>query len=415
MSSTHRNRRDFVLLTALCTAAYFVSYVSRVNLSATMVEMIASGFAEKTAVALALSVNAITYCLGQVICGYLSDRYRPQSVMFCGFLLSGAMNFCVAVAPGAEYLSVIWAINGFAQAMIWPPIVRILSQRMNLEEYSAACKYIIWGSALGTMTVYLISPLLIGLADFRAVFIFCGLCALAMAAVWKIMFTRHFLQPATIQKEETQKMAPDAPPERFGRLAFMLMCAAMVVIMLQGALRDGVSNWLPTLVSESFNLSSGTAILSGVLLPIFHILCTQAASLLYKRMRRNELASGGTIFAAGALCAAMLALMGDSSVVVTMLLCAALAGTMHGCNFIFTAMVPPRFAPYGHVSLISGTLNAATYIGSAVSTYGIALFSQSNGWTATFWLWAAIAAAGMAVSFAIVPKWLAHSRQYEKP
>jgi len=47
-------KQQYIRLTALCTAVYFISYVSRINLAAVMVELIHSGFAEKTDVALAL-------------------------------------------------------------------------------------------------------------------------------------------------------------------------------------------------------------------------------------------------------------------------------------------------------------------------------------------------------------------------
>ena len=90
-------RRLFLGLSMLCTAAYFVSYVSRINLSAAMVELVACGFAEKTTVALALSVNFITYGAGQIVSGYLGDRYKPQNVMLAGFILAALMNWGVAL------------------------------------------------------------------------------------------------------------------------------------------------------------------------------------------------------------------------------------------------------------------------------------------------------------------------------
>ena len=48
MSTVRAQKRTFVLLTALCTVADFVSYISRINLGAAMIEIVAPGFAEKT-------------------------------------------------------------------------------------------------------------------------------------------------------------------------------------------------------------------------------------------------------------------------------------------------------------------------------------------------------------------------------
>ena len=46
------SKREVSFLAALCAAAYFVSYLSRNNLSAVLVEVVASGFAPKTTAAL---------------------------------------------------------------------------------------------------------------------------------------------------------------------------------------------------------------------------------------------------------------------------------------------------------------------------------------------------------------------------
>ena len=49
------------------------------------------------------------------------------------------------------------------------------------------------------------------------------------------------------------------------------MALVMVAIVLQGALRDGVTTWMPSFISETFHLSSEVSILSGVCLPLFAI------------------------------------------------------------------------------------------------------------------------------------------------
>lgn len=402
------HKRAFIALTALCTAAYFVSYISRINLSAAMVEIVASGFAEKTTVALALSINSITYGTGQIVSGYLGDRCKPQNVVLSGFLLAAMMNLGVAFAPDQRLLIALWAVNGFAQALMWPPIVRILTQHLSGDEYSIACKWVGWGGAFGTIAVYALLPLILAVSSYHMVFVVSGCVALMMAIVWKLLYERGFAHLPT-RSLFTAPSAGGTPTgaHPFSATALMLMGLVMLSIVMQGALRDGVTNWLPTLVSESFGLDSSAAILSGVLLPIFHILCSQIASQLHRRVLRNELLCCGVIFAAATV---VTALLNGSGVISTVVLCAMLVGCMHGVNFVLTCMVPPCFARYGHVSLVSGVLNSSTYIGSAISTYGIAVFSQIFGWTPTIWLWAVIAGAGMLICLLLVKKWAAFTK-----
>ena len=74
-------------------------------------------------------------------------------------------------------------------------------------------------------------------------------------------------------------------------------------------------------------------------------------------------------------------------------------------NLYLVSMAPFRFRATGRVSTISGMLNAATYIGSAASTYGVAVVTERAGWNATLLIWLAAAAAGTALCAALVRGW----------
>ena len=56
-------------------------------------------------------------------------------------------------------------------------------------------------------------------------------------------------------------------------------------------------------------------------------------------------------------------------------------------------------------ALLSGVLNSFTYVGSAVSVYGIVLFSNAFGWLPTVSLWAGIAILGTLVCALTLPVW----------
>ena len=67
--------------------------------------------------------------------------------------------------------------------------------------------------------------------------------------------------------------------------------------------------------------------------------------------------------------------------------------------------VPKRFKKYGGISTISGLINSCTYIGAAISTYGIALLSESVGWRGTIGVWFIIATLGTACCFVATAPW----------
>lgn len=401
------SKRDINSLALLCALVYFTSYVSRVNLSAVMVEVVASGFSPRETAALALTVCSVTYGAGQLISGYLGDKYKPQNIILAGFLLTGFVNICVGLLPVSAPLVVLWGINGFAQSLMWPPIVKILVTHMDTDAYAASSVKVSYGGNIGSVAVYLVSPLVISLFSFRGVFVISGGLALIMALVWKLVYGKKFAARASNAALPEVKKAPGTSSGRFSGGVIVLLLVVMLTVVLQGALRDGVASWVPTYISDVFHLGSSVSILTGAILPVFSILCIAAANLLYRRVLRNEMLCAAVIFTVGCVSAVLLAVFSGRNPILSVLFLALLSGSMHGVNLMLTCMVPPHFARFGRTALVSGALNSCTYVGAAISTYGIALFTGAFGWDGTILLWAGIALAGSVVCFLILKPWKA--------
>ena len=77
---------------------------------------------------------------------------------------------------------------------------------------------------------------------------------------------------------------------------------------------------------------------------------------------------------------------------------------MHGVNWIMTYIMPLKFKKYGKILFMSGLLNSFTYVGSSISVYAIAIFSEHSGWSATLLMWSGIAFVGMAICLALSKK-----------
>lgn len=402
------NKKDINFLTLLCAAVYFVSYVSRINLGAVLVEVVNSGFADKKTAALALTVCSVTYGAGQLISGYLGDKFKPQNIIFIGFFITAAMNISVgAFSKGAE-LVLLWAINGFAQALMWPPLVKILSSRLDDEAYKKAVVKVSWGSSMGTIAVYLLAPVIIKVFTVKLVFIVSGSLAVIMAFIWKMVYKKH--KPFSVERLVNITVKPDekggeVPVAKFNVFVITLLMSVMLAIVLQGALRDGVTNWTPSYISDMFKLDSSVSILTGVILPVFSILSFTVTSFINRKLIKNEIVCAGAVFGVGAVSATLLVLLGDKSVVLSLLLLALLVGCMHGVNLILVCMVPAKFSRFGKVSFISGLINSSTYIGAAISTYGIAVFTDEFGWTNTIILWSVVAFTGAFICIALGKKW----------
>jgi len=383
-------------LVLLFSFTYFISYITRTNYATIVSEMVTSLQQPKSALAVALTGSFITYGVGQLISGFFGDKIQPKRLVALGLILTCCMNVLIPLCRNTVQMTVVWCINGFAQSFMWPPIVKLMAMLLTVEDYNRGCVRVSWGGSLGTMFVYLAAPLLITLAGWKSVFFMSAvLGALGLLLWWKFC------------PEITMTAAPRQGAESAAgvRLFSPLLVMSLIAIILQGTLRDGVTTWMPSYIAEEFHFSNEIAILVGVLLPLFAIVCHQATETLYEKKLNNMFLCSAVLFGVGALAALGLYGVTGKNAGLSVAFSAVLAGSMHGVNLLLICLLPPVFAKGGKVSTISGVMNSCTYIGSALSTYVIPLAAEQAGWSVTLLLWLGIAVAGALVCGVCIPFW----------
>lgn len=437
------------LLCALLALVYFTSYVTRLDFSAVMAELTAegTGVLTKTEAGTIGTALFITYGAGQIVSGLLCARFRPERVIAAGFLLTVACNILMPVTAAALPMTAIWAVNGFAQALFWPPIVCLMATHYDEAGY-AKCNWVVSVAChAATILVYVAVAACVRFWSWQSVFFGAALFAAAVLAVFLVgfsVFQRGLVSDETLS---VQRGTPGATPERAGagkapasdmqwekspgggvqktlgehapettgestgRIGiFRLFLATGTVyimggIVLQGFLKDGVQSWLPNFFTETFGLSASGAILSNAVLPLFNILVVSVATWLYRKVFRNEVREALVFFGAVVVFSLLLAVFMGRSAVLCLLLAALITGCAHGVNLCFISFVPRRFAGCGRVAVVSGVLNACTYIGSAASSYGIALIAEHMGWRAALCSFGAVALAGILLCVLASRKW----------
>jgi OPA family glycerol-3-phosphate transporter-like MFS transporter len=220
------------------------------------------------------------------------------------------------------------------------------------------------------------------------------------AVLWRIsspkMFGAEVMADAKKDdKKETVKM-PAA--------IYLPVVLIMLGIIAQGVLRDGVTNWMPSYMMETFGMTEENSILTAVVPAIFSIVGFQVFGKLQQKFIKNEVLCAASIFGLAAVSALIMYLVSGGAAISTILM-SVIIGCMHGVNLMFIGVVPKRFVKYGRVSTMSGILNACTYIGAAASTYGFAALAETKGWNFTVGMWAAVAGAGIVISLVTSVLW----------
>lgn len=394
--STMQKKQTFdgtKLLSVLCPLIYFGSYITRKNYAIVIAEIVAfEGIGEADA-ALADTLALISYGVGQVISGILGDHFRPKALITCGLTATTAINLCMAIVPDPYIRAVLWCLNGFAQSMLWPPLVRIMAASMNEDAYNKTCVNVNVAGIGGTVFVYLTASLLwIPYFSWKYVFVFSAFLCGIIDVLWIVLSART-PQPGRTLRKKSQA----APTQKLSKKALLhsgILLIAVAIIM-QGALRDGVSTWVPSFMMDTFGVDSHNAILKSVLLPIIGMLFLKIAQFVQKKFVSDEIMAASVIFFAGFLFSLALFFVYDKNEFVSLALAAIVTGCMHGVNLFLVCVVPAKFEKYGIVSTMSGIINSLTYVGSALATEGFALTKQYAGWTVTIGSWLLIAGIGI--------------------
>ena len=120
------DKKSIRLLSVLGWIIFFSCYITKINFSAVLVEFLQAENIMKSAAAPITTAFFITYGIGQLLSGYLGDRVSPRFLIFGGSVIAAVCNLMMPlVSPEIPLMALVWAINGVALSMIWPPLVKI--------------------------------------------------------------------------------------------------------------------------------------------------------------------------------------------------------------------------------------------------------------------------------------------------
>ena len=382
--------------------AYASAYIGRYNYSAVMGAITAENSLSLSAAGAVSTGYFICYAVGQIVFGLLSQSVSPYAMILIGLFGSGLCNLG-AGAFSTSFMGLLWGANGLFQAMIWPPIVRLFAESMPLERQKHACVSINSTTPAGTLAAYALSAVLLQFADWHHVFFSCGGLLLGMAAVFWLgtaplrRATAYAPQPE-FQKQKGTGNGPAA-------LLAAGLGAMLLPVLLHGGLKDGVTNWVPSMIQSNFGISPAFSAAVAMALPLVNLSGAYLSGWLNEHCTHNELKTAGSLFALASICLLALPLAMRTSLLLAVLLLAVTTASMLGVNTMFINVIPVKAGRHGGASMLSGTLNAVTYLGAAAATWGIGAAAEGCGWNAVFLLWLGMALLALLVSALLAGRW----------
>ncbi len=408
MTAVKKKKIDGAAATTLilmCWLAYSFSYVARLNFSATMAEMTNVGVMTKADAGVITTVFFLLYGGGQFLSGWLGDRVEPRLLIFVGLLGTGACNMAMSLAPQAWLMAVIWGANGLALSLLWAPIVRLVSDRIHSAQRGKACTALATTMAAGTLGAYLISAGTIELSGWSAPFKAASYMTLAMAFLWMPVVSHIEKRADSAGIDEAQPVLEQVKPEdevphaEVPRRAAKLFAVSGLWLLAiaagtHGVLKDCVSTWVPTFLTDEFGMSTVTSILTGTLLPLFGLGGPYLANYIFKRKMQNEIGTVVVLYGIATAGLAALALFGKYSQVLSIVALALTYTCSIGMNMMLIGYIPMYFHKVGRVAQVTGIMNAVACLSTALASLVIGFLVDGGGWSATLFSWLGVAVLG---------------------
>ena len=182
--------KSATVLLLLCWLVYTCSYIGKLGYSANIVNIEEDFNVTHAMAGMASTFFFFAYGVGQVFNGIFCKKYPLKYVIFGSLVTSAAINFTVAVSTDFLIIKWLWLLNGFVLAVLWPSLVRLLSENLPQEDLGRSSVIMGTTVATGTIGIYGLSAVYAHFGRFKLAFYTAAASDLAVAFVWLFLYQK---------------------------------------------------------------------------------------------------------------------------------------------------------------------------------------------------------------------------------
>lgn len=395
------------LIFIACFVVFSASYIGKTNFSAALSVIINDGLFTKSEAGIIGSAFFFVYGAFQIINGFLSDRISPFKMITAGTFLSAVANILMTFCKTNIQMAIVWGFNGFALSLLWVAIIKILANIINDDMRGKACLNITVTLPVGTTLAYLLSSLTIKFSSWKFVFFIPAIILLITCVFFAI--SALIIKPHITEREIT---APDISQKKKvkGGIMPLLFITGIFIILpadaMHGAVKEGITTWVPTMITEVYETTPSFSIFLSILLPLVNISGPYITTPIYNKVfKKDELKTGAAILLAALVPLSLLIFMENLSVIVSVILLAITTTCFYSFNYMIITLVPMHFSYCGKTATITGIMNATAYAGYAIAAYGFGVISDKIGWNGSVFVWIGLVIATLLITLCASGKW----------
>ncbi|MFH1466673.1 MAG: MFS transporter [Pseudomonadota bacterium] len=385
---------------------YATFYMCRANVSVAVPELeklLGGGSSTEKSIMLVgtiLTATKLAYGFGQLVNGWLVDRYGPRRVASVGMVVSGLMNLAFGLAGSFPAFVGIWIVNGIAQATGAPSRIKVLANWFEPTTRGRMMGLLGTDYVVGNALSWVLSGWLLATWGWRAVFI--------VPAVIMFVSTVHFWvrvrnAPEDVQLPPLEALgraegsAADAPAgDAYAGAAFVARQALLnPKVWIVGFAYFGVDLFRYGFLDWSFaylidqGAPVGKAVLKIVMLPAVGAIGIILSGWLTDRLGGRRAPVISVMLFISALLAWAFRWSSDMHLGVgwSLALLGGIGFFLYGPHLLMGATIAMDLGSRKASATASGVIDWLGYMGAAVAGVGTALVRNHWGWDGAFALW----------------------------
>ena len=308
----------------------------------------------------------LTYAIGQIPAGYLSDRFGPERLFFIGLFGWSALSLSLGLIHSFWLAVLNLLAAGAFRALLFAPGLSLLASWFPPERRATAISLYMVGGFSGTVVLSLIGPLLADYLGWRPTFIGFALLGIAGALVFRA-FAKKKARTQTSPRVDMREAL------QLFRHRILWVCSAIQFVRF--SVVTAFNFWLPSLLVADRGFSLPAAGLVAAMSAAFTAPSNALGGYVSDRLRNPPLVVGGSL--AVLACASTLLVVVES--VPALLLVVAVASVFLQFYFGPLFFVPMEVLGQRTAGMATGFSNLFANIGGLLTAYTLGMVRDQAG------------------------------------
>lgn len=399
-------KASVLLLVGLISSFSFIS-LTKNCFSSAMVFIVEEGLLTKFETGTVSAVFYAVYAFFQMMCGPLTDKWRPDKLITIGLIGAGASNLVIYFNQNYTVMILSWTVNAILQCAVWPSVFKIaLNVVADSMREKALVLVNICGSLGGILSFIVASAVS---TRWQLNFLISGVGLFIIAILWELCVIS--LKPYLVEnkphlKDKKTVAFLDDSPDFFKVLFSYGILLLFIISILRSAFDLGLRTLTPTMINESYQaLTAKMSTLLSIIVIVAGVAGTFIAGLIYPRYIKNEALAIFLLLLLAFPFMCLLLLVGRINYIAIISFLAITVFLLSLACMFTSSYIAGRFGKWNMGATVAGFVNGGAALGIVLANTLFTAIADRNGWLYTIRVWIFMMLGTILFSLVFLYKW----------